>query len=144
MAQIVSAAGMILFTRSQPTQFLLLKHSNRWDLPKGHAEPNEDNLQTALRETQEETGISADNIEVDPNFRHVMEYSLPGGQENRRKRVTYFLGYIQKPLPVTLTEHIDFAWWPWPVSSPIQAQTIDPLLTEVARFFNGQAVGRQP
>jgi len=33
---------------------------NRWDFPKGRAEPGEDHLVAAIRELQEETGIELD------------------------------------------------------------------------------------
>jgi 8-oxo-dGTP pyrophosphatase MutT (NUDIX family) len=48
-----------LILRGQPVDsFLLMKHPRRWDLPKGHLDEGETELQCALRELQEETGIS--------------------------------------------------------------------------------------
>jgi bis(5'-nucleosidyl)-tetraphosphatase len=113
-----------------------MKHSNRWDLPKGHAEPGETILQTALRETEEETGILASEIEVDSLFEYVTEYSVSGSKRgDYRKRVTYFIGYIASPVEIQLTEHTGYQWFPWPVAGPIQAQTIDPLLADIAKHF---------
>lgn len=62
MSNLVEAAGLLLFTRAEPTQFLLMKHADRWDLPKGHAELDETILQTALRETEEETEIGRAHV----------------------------------------------------------------------------------
>ena len=35
--------------------FLLMRHADRWDLPKGHVDPGEKKKQCALRELEEET-----------------------------------------------------------------------------------------
>lgn len=130
------AAGILLFTREQPKSFLLLKHQDRWDLPKGHAEQGEELLQTALRETQEETGIPAKDIAVDPNFRFELEYPVVSKRfGNHQKQVTYFLGFVPERRPVLLTEHPDFRWFTWPASK-IQVQTIDPLLEAVKRYWD--------
>jgi bis(5'-nucleosidyl)-tetraphosphatase len=134
---LLEAAGLILFSLGQPRQFLLLKHADRWDLPKGHAEANETLLETALRETAEETGIPPDRIAVDDRFRFVLEYYVQGKKRGGyRKRVTYFLGTVPEPIEcLTLTEHIGFQWWDWPVAGSIQQQTIDPLLDAVTQHF---------
>lgn len=134
MSNLVEAAGLLLFTRAEPTQFLLMKHADRWDLPKGHAELDETILQTALRETEEETGIAANSICVDEVFRFVLEYYVVGKQRgDYHKRVTYFLGTIEQPMEILITEHIGYQWFDWPVTGSIQAQTIDPLLAAVAQ-----------
>lgn len=39
-------------------EFLLIRRSGLWDLPKGHQEPGEPIEETALREVEEETGLS--------------------------------------------------------------------------------------
>ncbi|MGL4880559.1 MAG: NUDIX domain-containing protein, partial [Waterburya sp.] len=46
----VKSCGIICFTRTQQPSFLLMKRSHRYDLPKGHIEPGETELQCALRE----------------------------------------------------------------------------------------------
>ena len=142
---VIEAAGIVLFTSSAPVKFLLMKHADRWDLPKGHAEPNESILQTALRETHEETGIPAESIAVDSDFRYIVEYAVRGKKRgDYHKRVTYFLGRVPRPLDIRLTEHVGYQWWDWPVTGSIQTQTIDPLLAKIADYFteSGQAVTR--
>lgn len=138
MSSIVQAAGVVIFTRTKPLQFLLLKHGDRWDLPKGHAEPGESIRETALRETEEETGIPASTIELDEAFQFVLEYEVIGKKRGSyRKQVTYFLGFIAAPVEIELTEHIGFQWHAWPAPL-IQQQTIDPLLASVAAHFAGE------
>ncbi len=133
MRGIIEAAGLLLFYRGDSPSFLLMQHADRWDLPKGHAEPGESSLETALRETEEETGIEAARIAVDPDFNFVIEYDVRGQQRgDYRKRVTYFLGYVDERFSPELTEHIGFKWFEWPVTGVIQAATIDPLLKSVA------------
>ena len=116
-----------------------MKHSNRWDLPKGHADPGESILDTALRETEEETGIAPSKIDSDPDFRHVVEYEVRGKKRgDYLKKVTYFLGYVDRELKVRPTEHIGYQWMPWGNRKPIQKQTIDTVLDAVARFRKKQ------
>ena len=132
----LEAAGFLLMVRSPRPQFLLMQHADRWDLPKGHAEGDEDVLQTALRETEEETGIAAGTIEVDGEFRFVTEYRVFGKKRGTYdKRVTYFLGFLKEKPVITTTEHPDFRWWDWPPPGPIQERTIDPLLARLAKHF---------
>ncbi|MEM8732966.1 MAG: NUDIX domain-containing protein [Planctomycetota bacterium] len=129
------AAGMVIFSETQPPQFLLMQHRDRWDLPKGHAEPGESLLETALRETEEETGIARDQLRVDETFRFVLEYYVEHSKRGRYpKRVTYFLARVSEPCEINLTEHIGYEWRPWP-TGPVQTETIDPLLSAVKTYW---------
>ena len=135
MPRIRQAAGIVILTRTLPQQCLLMRHKNRWDLPKGHAEPDESLRETALRETTEETGIDAKLIDLDDRFAYEIEYEVDHRKHGRYlKQVTYFLGFVPQAYPVTLTEHVDYRWWDWPLP-PIQAQTIDPLLAAVSEYL---------
>ncbi len=67
------SSGIIPFTRDEPREYLLLKYpQGHWGFPKGHVESGEDLIKTALRELEEETGLS----DVDPidDFKHEIEY----------------------------------------------------------------------
>jgi 8-oxo-dGTP pyrophosphatase MutT (NUDIX family) len=125
-----------LLTRSVPQQFLLLRHRDRWDLPKGHVEAGESTLAAAVRETEEETGIGQHLIEVVPEFRFDVEYNVTHSKRGEyRKRVSYFLGLVESPPQIHLTEHENYKWFDWPVAGSIQTQTIDPLLSKLAEFL---------
>ncbi|GIW99472.1 MAG: DNA mismatch repair protein MutT [Pirellulaceae bacterium] len=138
MLELIEAAGLVLLTRERPPRVLLLRHPKRWDLPKGHVEPGEDLRTAAVRETEEETGIPPQAIEIDDGFRWSIEYDVDTRKRGRyHKRVTYFLGYLDRPYPVTLTEHIGYQWMPWPPGK-IQEQTIDPLFHAIAHYLNQQ------
>ncbi len=135
MRPTIEAAGMVLLTKTQPRKVLLLKHARRWDLPKGHVEAGEELVPAALRETEEETGIPASAIEVDPDFQWTIEYDVQTQKRgNYHKRVTYFLGWVDRVLPVRLTEHLGYQWMDWPIG-PIQSQTIDPLFESLRAYL---------
>jgi len=135
---VVEAAGVLLLTRARPRQFLLMRHPDRWDLPKGHAEPGESARQTALRETSEETGLGPAAIALEPDFQFHTEYEVRYADQPdppRTKRLTIFLGWIDRPREIACTEHSGYRWWPWSPPHAIQPETIDPLLSEVARYL---------
>ncbi len=73
---LVEAAGVLVLRVSTRIEFLLMRHNHRWDLPKGRAEKGETILETALRETHEETGIPPDALQLDPDFRFEIRYHL--------------------------------------------------------------------
>ena len=130
----VKSCGIIVFRRN-PLEFLLMRHPTRWDLPKGHVDPGETDLECALRELQEETGISADDIELDETFLFEHHYSVRDRSDPDRisdKTLLIYLGWLTRNVDIVLTEHEGFAWFPWSPPHAIQAQTIDPLLAVVA------------
>jgi bis(5'-nucleosidyl)-tetraphosphatase len=136
LEKLVEAAGMLLFALESPPKFLLMRHRDRWDLPKGHAEEGEDIMTTALRETEEETGVSAKDINVDPQFQFTIEYLVTYRNRGERlKRVAYFLGYLPAVRSISISEHESYKWWNWPQNQKIQEQTIDPLLKAAREHF---------
>lgn len=136
----VEAAGVLVMTRTAPRQFLLMRHPNRWDLPKGHAERGESPRQTALRELAEETGLTPSRLELDEGFEFVIEYPVRyrGDATPRQKRVHYFLGWIDRPAPIECTEHDGGEWFSWNPPHAIQKKTIDPLLAAIDRYLRQQ------
>ena len=94
---------------------LLLRHSSisyreggNSDFPKGHIDGDETEIQTALRELEEETGIA--HVNVIDGFRDTITYTFSGGQEQIGKEVVFFLA-TTKENKVTLShEHIDYSW----------------------------------
>ena len=133
------SCGVLVF-RNQPVRsFLLMVHPTRWDLPKGHVDPGEGELECALRELEEETGIHADHINLRSDFRFTTSY--PVRYKNKfageacQKTVVIFLAELLRDVPVVLTEHKGFRWIQWNPPHKIQINTIDPLLREVERHF---------
>jgi 8-oxo-dGTP pyrophosphatase MutT (NUDIX family) len=134
----LKSCGVILFRREPVLSFLLMKHADRWDLPKGHVDPGETELECALREMEEETGISREAVRIDEGFRFAEIYypvykRYPG--EKIEKTLVIFLGWLDEDLPLTLTEHAGHEWLPWTPPHRIQKNTIDPLLAEVEKHL---------
>jgi 8-oxo-dGTP pyrophosphatase MutT (NUDIX family) len=134
----VKACGVLLF-RDQPTEsFLLMRHPHRLDLPKGHVDPGETELECALRELEEETGIRAEHIELDNGFRFTLQYEVDGRRYGLGDRVpktlVVFLGRLLREVPIACTEHNGFEWVAWNPPHRIQVQTIDPLLAAVEAY----------
>ncbi|HHK41046.1 MAG TPA: NUDIX domain-containing protein [Planctomycetaceae bacterium] len=134
----IRAAGVLLFRQTPGREFLLMRHPDRWDLPKGHLEPGESEEQAALRELEEETGIPREAVRLDPRFRYESRYEVrPRRQPNRwvPKVLAIFLGELVEPHEVHVTEHDSYRWWPWPPQASIQKMAIDPLLKAVADYW---------
>jgi bis(5'-nucleosidyl)-tetraphosphatase len=133
----VKSCGFILFAgnRTDPRKsFLLMKHADRYDLPKGHIEPGETDLECALREMNEETGISIDAVQVEPGFEYRSTYYPQYARYDNEvieKTLIIFLGWVNAPTVTISTEHFGYEWIDWQPPHQIQAQTIDPLLAEV-------------
>ncbi|CAG9474866.1 bis(5'-nucleosyl)-tetraphosphatase [asymmetrical], putative [Plasmodium vivax] len=91
-------------------EFLFLKASygNRhWTPPKGLHENNEDGLDTALRETLEETGLDRDKYKL-LNYQKTLKYMV----EDSLKETTYYLALLlNNEERITLSdEHTDYKW----------------------------------
>ena len=70
----------------EDNKVLLIKQTKgHWDFPKGHMEKGETEVQTAVREVKEETGI---DVKVKENKRYSIEYITDKG---KRKKVVFFL-----------------------------------------------------
>lgn len=140
----------VLIVRGRPiSSFLLMKHDDRWDVPKGHVDPGETEIECALREMEEETGIPRSAVELDPEFRFESEYDVSNGryggdpQQKRRKKLVLFLGRIDRDFPIQVTEHLGFEWFNWSPPHRIQQRTIDPLLERLELYLRqeSQATG---
>lgn len=140
----LKSCGVILFRKDPVLSFLLMQHADRWDLPKGHIDAGETELECALREMEEETGLSRTAVRLDDTFRFAETYypsykRYPG--EKIEKTLVIFLGWLDEDLPLTLTEHAGHEWLPWNPPHRLQKNTIDPLLKEVEQHFaDGRAV----
>jgi len=120
-------------------RFLLMRHSNRWDLPKGHVDKGEKKKQCALRELEEETSITSDDIKIDGSFkfkeRYIVSYKSDA-KAKKQKTLTIYLAELIKPVDIRLTEHIGYEWIDWKPPHKIQENSIDPLLEQLANHWS--------
>lgn len=91
--------------------------SSGWKIKpaSGHVDPGEDLMRTAIRETEEESGLVVDkDYTVVPGFKVETKYKVRSHVDGivRPKVVTYFLAKLNDPdMPVTLSEeHTEFKW----------------------------------
>ncbi|WP_166822814.1 bis(5'-nucleosyl)-tetraphosphatase [Thalassoroseus pseudoceratinae] len=132
------SCGVILFRRQPELEFLLMIHPKRLDLPKGHVDPGETDLECALREMEEETGVPRSAVKIDDQFRFEEQYFPPYKRygEPVEKTLVIYLGWLLEDRPIIVTEHDGHQWLPWNPPHQLQEQTIDPLLAAIAEYFD--------
>lgn len=139
------SCGFLLVSGRPVDCFLLMEHHDRWDLPKGHVDPGESDMECALRELEEETGFGESELTIDPDFCFEHRYMVSGGRygsepdERVEKILRIYLAHIEEPRRPEVTEHIGFRWIPWEPPHIIQEKTIDPLLAELDQHLQSRA-----
>ena len=126
-----SCGGLIYREHEGETHILLLKHrcGGHWSFPKGHMEAGETEMETALREIREETGL---RVFLREGFREAVEYSPKPNVKNRsfilsdspltnppftprKRRFLSFSGWkftqLMKPLPSATTKTLSQKRW---------------------------------
>lgn len=105
------SCGIILFNDNK---VLLLQHNDtgntrgHWDFPKGHMERGESEIQTALRELEEETGLK--DLKLFSDFSHKISYNLIKDGKEIRKEVIFFVGITIETKIILSEEHQDYVW----------------------------------
>jgi 8-oxo-dGTP pyrophosphatase MutT (NUDIX family) len=105
------SAGIIVFRKAPDGQnrYLLLDYGKYWDYPKGHLKKHEEEREAALRELEEETGIT--DIDLTDDFRHEIVYFFhPPGRALVRKTVVFFLGEVKSEKVKISDEHVGYEW----------------------------------
>jgi bis(5'-nucleosidyl)-tetraphosphatase len=133
----VKSCGFLIVRGWPVREFLLMRHADRWDLPKGHVDAGETEIQCALRELSEETGLTERHIERIDGFRFATRYQVrsKGSGQLYDKTLIVFLARLISEEQIRPTEHSGFQWFSWNPPHRIQEFTIDPLLADLARFL---------
>ncbi|MDJ0974733.1 MAG: NUDIX domain-containing protein [Planctomycetota bacterium] len=108
-----TACGFVLVREQDGAiEYLLLTNRERQEpgLPKGHAEKDEPELETALRETEEETGLT--DLEVADRFRRELIYPATRKGQTYEKTVVYFLARLGSGEVRLSKEHSEYEWAP--------------------------------
>ena len=104
--KIIRAGGGIIWRNSNNAPEILIVHRKKyddWSLPKGKQKRNETLLETALRETQEESGYKVSAI----RFAGTVSYEYDG----ITKIVLYWHMSTHEPSKFTPNEEIDAIQW---------------------------------
>jgi bis(5'-nucleosidyl)-tetraphosphatase len=113
------SSGVIIIRREGgQTYFLLLEYpraSNSadtyWDLPKGHVEKGEKEIDAAKREANEETGLT--DIEIINGFKEWIKYSFRAEGKFTTKVVTFFIALTHEKNVTISYEHTGYIWLPY-------------------------------
>ncbi len=108
--------GIITFKKKgRSIHYLLLHYGGEyWNFPKGHQEKEESELDTALREVREETGIG--KVKIIEGFKYEYDYDFntkvkDGIKQQVYRHAIFFLGEIKAEKIKISNEHLDYGWF---------------------------------
>lgn len=111
------SAGAVIFRREAGKIVYLLLHytpqpgkkrKEYWDFSKGHIEEGENAKMAAVREIEEETGIS--DLRFKKNFKQHIKYFFVVDDKKIFKIVTLFLAETRTKNVIISDEHEGFKW----------------------------------
>jgi len=105
-----TSSGVVLFRKENEKILFLLLHypSGHWDFVKGKMEKGELEKETAIRETEEETGIT--DVKFLDNFEEWIQYNFQFEGELVNKKVVFFLGETKTKEVKISHEHLNYTW----------------------------------
>jgi 8-oxo-dGTP pyrophosphatase MutT (NUDIX family) len=129
-----TSSGVVLFRREDGKILFLLLHypSGHWDFVKGKMEEGESPHETAIRETNEETGIT--DIEFLDNFEEWIQYNFQFQGELVQKKVVFFLGETKTKDVKISHEHLNFTWMDY--ATAMEKTTFDNAKTVLSKSFS--------
>jgi bis(5'-nucleosidyl)-tetraphosphatase len=104
------SAGLVVFRMDGGDVIFLLLHYGRdyWGFPKGNIESGEKEKETAIREAEEETGLSS--IRLIDEFEERIEYFYRKRGTTIHKEVSYFLAETTESNVRLSFEHKGYKW----------------------------------
>ena len=106
------SAGAVLFSLDNTVgkiEYLLLNYTaGHLDFPKGNIETGENEIHTARREIQEETGI--DDVEFFKDFKNKIQYYYRRDERLIQKEVIYFIARTNTKEVKVSHEHNGYSW----------------------------------
>ncbi len=126
-----SCGAVIHRERDGIREYLIIRHNGgHWSFPKGHMEQGETEVQTAMREIWEETGLHTD---IDTTFRNVVTYSPKNGV---MKDVVFFLASVTGGTERAQEEEIaQLEWFSFEQACEIVTFLTDTSVLESAEEF---------
>jgi bis(5'-nucleosidyl)-tetraphosphatase len=126
-----TSAGIVLFRKEGSKKLFLLLHypSGHWDFVKGKMEKGESTHQTAIREAEEETGIT--DITFIEKFEEWIEYNFKYQGELVQKKVVFFLAETKTEEVKISHEHSGYTWMDY--NSSMEKTTFDNAKTVLTK-----------
>ena len=104
----IDAAGGVVFNDS--SEILMIYRRGSWDLPKGKIDPGEGKKEAAIREVQEETGIT--EVEIVKRLTKTLHtYRLDNGKRILKYSYWYIMKTSESGLHPQAEEDIEEAIW---------------------------------
>lgn len=128
------SAGAIVYFRGRPLEFLLIA-ATYWEFPKGGIDADESEVEAALREVREETGLA---VRLRDGFRRETTYFFRRHRDGAlvKKQVVYFLGEATSREVRLSSEHRDKAWLPFEeAQSRLRHESARQLLADARQFL---------
>ncbi|MGC5543697.1 NUDIX domain-containing protein [Streptomyces griseus] len=121
---VLLAAGHVLLIQRR-----WAPHAGSWALPGGHVDAGETSLRAAVRELEEETGIT---VPVDA-LGQVGAFDAPGRDPRGRYVTVAYTAALPEPVaPTPLDDAADARWWPLTGLPPLAFDHAD-ILTAATR-----------
>lgn len=129
-----TSSGIVLFRRENERILFLLLHypSGHWDFVKGKMEYGESPRETAIRETEEETGIT--DVYLFEGFEQWINYNFQFEGQLVDKKVVFFLGETKTKDVKISHEHLNFIWTDY--STAMEKTTFDNAKTILSKAYS--------
>ena len=141
------SAGAIIFRKEKGIVKYLLLHyptgartaKDYWDFPKGHVEKGEKEMETAVREIKEETGLH--DFKFIEGFKEWIKYFFKNEDKTVFKIVTFYLVEAKNGKVKISFEHIGFEWLAYEEAlNQLTFQNAKEVLKKSNSFLSGKGV----
>lgn len=133
----LSAGIVVVRKEAEEWKYLFLRAYKLWDFPKGEVEEGEDPLETAVREAEEEAGISDLHFRWGPVFKETEPY------REGRKIARYYVAETKQPrvtLPVSpelgRPEHHEYRWLSYEEVKKLSPERLIPIIEWAHRILS--------
>ncbi len=133
------SAGVIVFRKEKNAPlFLLLQNSTKlfWDFPKGNIGEGESEEKAAMRELEEEAGLT--KVKLIPSFKKRVQYYYTLNEERIFKTLVMFLGATDEEKVSLSWEHSKYEWLPFEIAKTRLKKNKLELLEKAHKFLGSR------